>query len=217
METVGLYVGSFDPVTLGHLDIVSKAMKTFDKVIVGKGFNPKKKQSLLHPGVAAAMIAHAAREALGVEFDTRIAKGGEIGEGKVIIRHDRKDKRYPSTEQYPRENLHPAYTSLDGRLHIGVYEDDISAYAKRMGATHLVRGLRQVSDFNDEFTLHGVMREISPELIPIHIICDAKFLHVSSSTVRELAKLGYNDNLDWLVTPTVKDMVIDCTASVLRW
>jgi pantetheine-phosphate adenylyltransferase len=39
---IGFYAGSFDPFTIGHLNLVKKAAKLFDKVIVGMGVNPKK-------------------------------------------------------------------------------------------------------------------------------------------------------------------------------
>ena len=42
-EKVGIYPGSFDPVTLGHLDIIERSSKMFDKLIVGVLYNPNKK------------------------------------------------------------------------------------------------------------------------------------------------------------------------------
>jgi pantetheine-phosphate adenylyltransferase len=64
-----------------------------------------------------------------------------------------------------------------------------------------VRGLRQISDFNDEFTLHGVLQRISPDIPMVHLICQQQFLHVSSSTARALADL--KEDLSWLVTDNV--------------
>ncbi len=46
MGMVGFYAGSFDPFTNGHLQIVKKAAKCFDKVIVGIGHNPEKKERI---------------------------------------------------------------------------------------------------------------------------------------------------------------------------
>lgn len=42
-EKIAVYPGSFDPVTNGHIDVVERALKIFDKVIVAVGDNPKKK------------------------------------------------------------------------------------------------------------------------------------------------------------------------------
>jgi pantetheine-phosphate adenylyltransferase len=85
----------------------------------------------------------------------------------------------------------------------GFYIGSITDYANEIGATHLVRGLRQISDFNDEFSFHGVVERVDPALTMVHFICDAAYLHVSSSTARELASLGAK--LDWLVGPAVEE------------
>lgn len=79
----------------------------------------------------------------------------------------------------------------------------LAAYARQIDATHIVRGLRQISDFNDEFTFTGANEQIAPKLTITHFICKAKYLHVSSSTAKELAKL--REPIDWLVTPKVRD------------
>ena len=42
MENIGLYVGSFDPITLGHLDIIERSAKIFDRLIVGVLHNQSK-------------------------------------------------------------------------------------------------------------------------------------------------------------------------------
>ena len=41
--TIALYAGSFDPITLGHMDIIKQASEIFDKVIIGVAYNPEKK------------------------------------------------------------------------------------------------------------------------------------------------------------------------------
>lgn len=70
-------------------------------------------------------------------------------------------------------------------------------YARSKGATHLVRGLRQVSDFDDEFKLRGAFEHIAPDLVTTHFIGESRFLHVSSSMAKELASLG--EDTKWLV------------------
>lgn len=151
-----LYAGSFDPITLGHLDIVEKALTMFDHVHVGIGRNPKK-SGLFTPTERGVLISEAFTHTFGGKWTERLS-----------------------------------YSTYDGSL------DDA---ARGWGATHIVRGLRQVSDFNDEFVLHGAMRQIAPDIQMVHIICDSKYLHVSSSTARELASL--KKPIDWLVTSNV--------------
>ena len=58
------------------------------------------------------------------------------------------------------------------------------------------------SNFNEEFTLHGVASRIDPSIPMVHFICEAQFLHVSSSTAKELDAVG--EGIGWLVTPCVE-------------
>lgn len=46
MERIAVYPGSFDPITMGHLDIIERASKIYDKIIIGVLENPEKKNSL---------------------------------------------------------------------------------------------------------------------------------------------------------------------------
>lgn len=91
-------------------------------------------------------------------------------------------------------------TLFDGGLEVGEFSNQsLIQYARRIGATHIVRGLRQASDFNEEFNLHGVAERIDPSIPMVHFICEAQFLHVSSSTAKELNLMG--ESIDWLVMP----------------
>lgn len=155
-QTRALYVGSFDPITRGHLDIVEKALLTFDVVHVAVGANPMK-SGLFDVDARLALIA------------SSIAEAGLAG------------------------------PSLETGSFVG---ESVIKYAHRVGATHVVRGLRQFSDFDDEFRYHGVFGRLEPNIPMIHIICRETFLHVSSSTARELAALG--EDVAWLVTPSVE-------------
>jgi pantetheine-phosphate adenylyltransferase len=90
-----------------------------------------------------------------------------------------------------------------GRVHIGQYCGiSVVKYASQVCATHIVRGLRQAGDFNDEFALTGTAGQLDSSTIFTHFICKEKYLHVSSSTARELASLS--EDTSWLVTPSVE-------------
>ena len=92
---------------------------------------------------------------------------------------------------------------FDGALEVGEYANQsLIAYARKIGATHIVRGLREASDFNDEFNLHGLAGRIDPSILMAHFICEAQFLHVSSSTAKELDAVG--EDIGWLVMPCVQ-------------
>ena len=154
-----LYAGSFDPVTLGHLNVIDKAMQTFDALHIGIGRNSSK----------AGLFTM--EERLDILNDTIEEETTEIHTGP--------------------------YQEGECDISTGIFEGSLSAYAREVGATHLVRGLRQVSDFNDEFALNGAMQKIAPDLQMVYIICDEKYLHVSSSTAREIFRLGEHGS--WLV------------------
>jgi len=167
--TKALYAGSFDPITRGHLDIIGKALMTFDAVHVAIGTNVRKQR------------------AFGVEESQRLIT-------RSIV------------EQWPEANGAAAASGevlFDGALEVGEFANQsLIGYARKIGATHIVRGLREASDFNDEFNLHGVAGRIDPSIPMVHFICEAGFLHVSSSTAKELDAVG--ESIGWLVMPSVE-------------
>lgn len=160
-RTKALYAGSFDPVTRGHLDIIRKALKTFDDVHVAIGTNVRKQR------------AFSVEESLGL-----------IRQSIVEL--------WPTAESL-----------FETRLEIGEYANQsLIKYSKAIGATHIVRGLREATNFNEEFNLHGLAGRIDPTIPMVHFICDAQFLHVSSSTAKELDAMG--EEIGWLVMPCVE-------------
>ena len=162
-RTRAIYAGSFDPITLGHLDIIQKALLTFDVVHVAVGINPLK-AGLFDIDERLDLIA---RSVMDLDL---------TGQGARV---------------------------LPPQVEVGAFEgESVIKYAHRVGATHIVRGLRQSSDFDDEFRYHGVFGRLEPSIPMIHLICRETFLHVSSSTARELASLG--EDVSWLVTPSVE-------------
>jgi pantetheine-phosphate adenylyltransferase len=62
--------------------------------------------------------------------------------------------------------------------------------------------LREATNFNEEFNLHGLAERIDPSIPKVHFICDAQFLHVSSSTAKELDAM--DEDIGWLVMPSVE-------------
>lgn len=160
-RTKALYAGSFDPVTRGHLDIVRKALATFDVVHVAIGTNPRKQR------------------AFSVEQSLDLIRSSVA------------------------ELWTNALARLDGRLEIADYANQsLIKYARQIGATHIVRGLREATNFNEEFNLHGLAERIDPSIPMVHFICDAQYLHVSSSTAKELDAI--DEDIGWLVMPSVE-------------
>jgi len=63
-------------------------------------------------------------------------------------------------------------------------------YVKEMGAFALIRGLRVFSDFEYEFRMALANRRLAPQIEMVCFIADERYLHISSTTVREIASLG---------------------------
>jgi pantetheine-phosphate adenylyltransferase len=70
MTRRGLYPGSFDPFTHGHLDVVRRAAGLFDELIVAVAANPEKRAPLFSPDERVEMIREAAAGVPGVEVTT---------------------------------------------------------------------------------------------------------------------------------------------------
>jgi pantetheine-phosphate adenylyltransferase len=66
--------------------------------------------------------------------------------------------------------------------------------------TAIIRGLRQISDFNDEFRMHGVNSRAMPSIPMVYFICHSDYLHVASSTAREMGRIGHGYKLAGLST-----------------
>lgn len=163
MDTHALYAGSFDPITLGHIDIIKQALLTFDRVTIGIGINPKK-QRLFEIDHSIVLIQEALAKTLSTEAFERVTVASYAG--KVL-----------------------------------------SDFASEIGAFHIVRGLRQVSDFDDEFKLHGAIERLSSLMTMTYFLCATPNLHISSSMARELA--SYGKPVSWLVTPNVQHALED--------
>ena len=130
---------SFDPFTIGHSDIVARALKIADSIVVGIGFN--------------------------------IHKPGSEKDASERMEHIKK-----------------LYLD-DRRVEVMVYSGLTGEAAKRVGADFLVRGVRNPEDFQYEYNLAAVNRNLSG-LETVLIPTDPKMSYVSSSMIRDLIKHG---------------------------
>jgi pantetheine-phosphate adenylyltransferase len=135
---IALYAGSFDPPTVGHVDLVQRGLTLFDRVWVSVGHNPAK-QGMFTPDERLAMF----REAIGDH--------PEVG-----------------------------WSSFSGLV-----VDE----ARRLGATVLLRGFRGPADLELEGRNALGNRDLSG-IETLFLVSDPRWAHVSSSLVREIAKLG---------------------------
>lgn len=135
---IAVYPGSFDPITNGHLDVLKRALKIFDKVIVLIANNPNKK-SRFSVKERVEMIKEATND-LPVEVD-----------------------------------------STDGLT---------VRYAKEHGASHLIRGLRAVTDFEYEFQLATANDYIDDSIDSIFLMSKQETSFISSSMILDLHDSG---------------------------
>jgi len=147
---IALYPGSFDPVTNGHLDIIARAARLFDKLVVGVYATPAKQ--VLFPAEERVTLL---REAVA---------------------------GWPNVRVEPYEGL-----TVD--------------FARHIGARVLVRGLRAVSDFEYEFQMAAMNRQLMAELEVVCLMTSTEHSFLSASLVKEIATLG--GNVDAFVPPAV--------------
>jgi pantetheine-phosphate adenylyltransferase len=69
--------------------------------------------------------------------------------------------------------------------------------ARKLEATHIIRGLRAVTDFENEFQIHAVNRHLAPELRTVYFMASPAYSFLSSSQIKEIA--GYGGNIEGLV------------------
>ena len=138
MQRIAVYPGTFDPITNGHTDLVSRAAKVFPKVIVAIAESPHKKPLF--------------------SLEERIS----------LARNDMSD--------------------LDNVEVVG-FSNLLVEFVQQMGATVIIRGLRAVSDFEYEFQLASMNRHLAPAVETLFLTPDEDFSFISSSLVKEIARL----------------------------
>ena len=152
-----IYPGSFDPTTKGHLDILKRATKIFDEVIVVVMTNPKKKNT------------HSFTVEERVEFLTRCTKGMD-------------------------------------KVKVDSYGGLLAEYAKKVDAVAVVKGLRAVSDFEDEFQQSLTNKKLNPELETVFLSAEAENMFLSSSVVKQVCSLG-GDVSDFVPKEICEDII----------
>jgi pantetheine-phosphate adenylyltransferase len=89
----------------------------------------------------------------------------------------------------------------DSRVSLQWFDGLLAEFAKRVGATIIVRGLRAVSDFEYEFQMALMNRQLHPSLETVFLVPAVDLTYLSSSLVREVAR--YGGNVAGLVHPAV--------------
>jgi pantetheine-phosphate adenylyltransferase len=134
--------GSYDPVTLGHLDIIRRAAGIFERVVVGVVRDPQHKATMFTVEERVGFIAEALSDVPNVQVE--------------------------------------------------VFSDLVVEFARRFGARTMVKGLRAISDFEWEFQMHHLNRNLAPEVETMYLMSSAQYSFLSSSGVKEVASFGGN-------------------------
>ncbi|MBB3192299.1 pantetheine-phosphate adenylyltransferase [Halomonas cerina] len=137
--TIAVYAGTFDPITNGHYDLIERAARLFDTVVVAIAGSPGKGPAL--------------------DLDTRIALAREV-------------------------------VADLGNVEVVGFSGLMTEFMKQQKARVLLRGLRAVSDFEYELQLANMNRAQMPELETVFLTPEVENSYISSTLVREIAKLG---------------------------
>ncbi|MDR0676188.1 MAG: pantetheine-phosphate adenylyltransferase [Elusimicrobiota bacterium] len=138
-EILAVYPGSFDPLTNGHLDIITRSSKLFCKIIVAVTTNYNKKHTF--------------------SLDERLR----------LLRESTKDLN---------------------NIEILSFSGLLAKYLEQIKSFVVIRGLRALSDFEYEFQMALMNRNLNKKIETIFLIPDQSYTFLSSTMVKEIAMLG---------------------------
>jgi pantetheine-phosphate adenylyltransferase len=140
----GVYPGTFDPVTNGHVDIIHRAARILDRLVVGVAKSP--------------------------------------GKGPLFPLEERVELVTAETR--------PIAEKTGCRIEVVPFEGLLVGFAREVGASVIVRGLRAVTDFDYEFQMAGLNRRLDPEVELVFLMASEGNHFISSRFVKEIARLG---------------------------
>jgi pantetheine-phosphate adenylyltransferase len=159
---IAIYPGTFDPISLGHEDILIRATRMFDKVIL------------------AVATAHHKKTLFTLDERMEMAREAMAA--------------YPQIEVAPFSGL-------------------ARDFVRQHKASVMVRGVRAVTDFDYEFQLAGMNRQLMPDVETVFLTPNPQYQFISSTFVREICLLGGEDDGRNLVSAGVYQRMMAKKAS----
>jgi pantetheine-phosphate adenylyltransferase len=141
---IGLYPGTFDPVTNGHLDVIARAARLLDKLIVGVAISS---------GKGPLFTLNERVEMVEAEIASIADKNGMV-------------------------------------IEVRPYDTLLVDFARKVGASMIVRGLRAVTDFDYEFQMAGMNYRMAPDIETVFLMASERHQFIASRLVKEVAMLG---------------------------
>ncbi|WP_290649350.1 pantetheine-phosphate adenylyltransferase [Aquisalimonas sp.] len=152
MTITAIYPGTFDPITNGHIDLVERGAKLFERLIVG----------------VAAFPSPSKKPTFSNEERLELAS--------IAVEH------VPNVE-------------------VKAFDTLLAHFVRNERAQVILRGLRAVSDFEYEFQLASMNRQLIQDVETVFLTPAEQYAYISSSLVREVAALG--GNIEQFVHPRV--------------
>ena len=133
--------GSYDPITNGHIDVITRAAETFDEIIV----------AVVNASVRKSHALFTAEERVG---------------------------------------FIESATSHLPNVRVETFDVLITDYARRVGASAIVKGLRAISDFEYELEMNQLNRHLARDIESVYLMASPQYSFLSSSGVKEIATFG---------------------------
>jgi pantetheine-phosphate adenylyltransferase len=156
VKRIGVYPGTFDPITLGHIDIIRRGAKLVDELIIG--------------------------------VTTNIAKTPMFSDDERIAMVKREVEK------------------IDGKIRVVGFNSLLMDFAAAQGATTVIRGIRGVTDFEYEYQLTGMNRQINDQVETVFLMADIALQPIASRLVKEIAL--YGGEIKKFVSPAVRKDVM---------
>ncbi|MEQ1499048.1 MAG: pantetheine-phosphate adenylyltransferase [Novosphingobium sp.] len=157
MKRIGVYPGTFDPITLGHMDIIERGAKLVDELIIG--------------------------------VTTNIAKSPMFGDDERIAMVKRE-----------------VAAVGNAKIRVVGFNSLLMDFADAQNAQVVIRGIRGVTDFEYEYQLTGMNRQLNHDVETVFLMADVSLQPIASRLVKEIAL--YGGEISKFVSSAVRDDVV---------